>query len=251
MLVIWLNIQKKRISNNSIAISFVPYHLYRRYFLLSRKNWIYLLYNTISMVAIITGDIINSSKVDIDKWLPLLKATLLHFGKAPKQWDIYRGDSFQLKVDEPADALEVALIIKASVKTLRELDVRMSIGFGDITHDAFRITESNGTAFIHSGERFETLKKDKINLAVKSDWEHFDLDINMFLKLALLTMDQWTENSAEIVRLALLNPDKSQAELGSLVGIKQNTVSTRLKRSAFDEIQAMNVLYRKKIKEPK
>lgn len=201
------------------------------------------------MVAIITGDIINSSKVNTDKWLPLLKETLKYFGKPPKEWDIYRGDSFQLKVDDPACALEVALIIKASIKTIKKLDVRMSIGFGDVTHDASRITESNGTAFIHSGERFETLKKDKINLAVKSDWEHFDLDINMFLKLALLTMNQWTENSSEIVRLALRNPDKSQAELGSLIGIKQNTVSTRLKRSAFDEIQAMNALYRKKIKE--
>lgn len=201
------------------------------------------------MVAIITGDIINSSKVDIDKWLPLLKETLKRFGKAPKEWDIYRGDSFQLKIDDPAYAIEVALIIKASIKTIKKLDVRMSIGLGDVTHSASRITESNGTAFIHSGERFETLKKDKINLAIKSNWEHFDLDINMFLKLALLTMDQWTENSAEIINLALLNPDKSQAELGSIIGIKQNTVSTRLKRSAFDEIQAMNALYRKKVKE--
>lgn len=200
------------------------------------------------MLAIITGDLVNSSKINIDSWLPLLKETLSLFGEAPTDWDIYRGDSFQIKVNDLADSIETALIIKASIKTIKDLDVRMSIGLGDITHQSSRITESNGSAFIHSGEKFETLKKERINLAIQSGWKDFDQDINMFLRLALLTMDHWTENSAEIVKLALLHPQKSQAELGELIGIKQNTVSTRLKRSAFEEILAMSNLYRNKLK---
>lgn len=200
------------------------------------------------MYAILTGDLVNSSKIDVNDWLPLLKESLSHFGHAPIDWDIYRGDSFQLKINDPADAISVALIIKASVKTIKTLDVRISIGIGDISHLSKRITEANGSAFVHSGEKFETLKKERINLAVKSDFENFDSDINMFLRLSSLVMDHWTENSAEIVRLALLKPNKSQAELGKLIGIKQNTVSTRLKRSAFEEILAMNALYREKLK---
>lgn len=199
------------------------------------------------MRAVITGDLINSSHVEISKWLPLLKETLSLFGSDPSDWDIYRGDSFQLQIEDPTKALEIALIIKAVVKTIKKLDVRMSIGIGEVTYQAQQITESNGSVFIHSGEKFETLKKDKINLAIKSDWADFDLDINMFLRLASLTMDHWTENSAEIVKLTLLNPDKSQEELGEMIGIKQNTVSTRLKRSALDEISAMNTLYRNKL----
>ena len=201
------------------------------------------------MFAILTGDIVNSSKVDINKWLPLLKETLSQFGTAPADWDIYRGDSFQLQINNPADSIKVALIIKSSIKTIKKLDVRIAIGFGDVSHSAQRITESNGSAFIRSGEKFETLKQDKINLAVKSKSDKFDLDINMFLRLALLTIDHWTENSAEVVKIALLNPNKSQAELGELIGIKQNTVSTRLKRSAFEEILAMDALFRNKLKD--
>lgn len=200
------------------------------------------------MIAVLTGDIINSSKIDINEWLPLLKKSLSQFGETPADWDIYRGDSFQLKINKPEEALQVALTIKASIKTIKDLDIRISIGFGDINHSAKRVTESNGSAFIYSGEKFETLKKDKINLAVKSDRQDFDSDINMFLRLALLIMNHWTENSAEIVSLALQYPEKSQAELGELIGIKQNTVSTRLKRSAFEEILAMDALVRDKLK---
>lgn len=200
------------------------------------------------MIAVLTGDIVNSSKIDINEWLPLLKKSLSQFGEKPADWDIYRGDSFQLKINKPEGALQVALAIKASIKTIKDLDIRISIGFGDINHSAKRVTESNGSAFIYSGEKFETLKKDKINLAVKSDRQDFDSDINMFLRLALLIMDHWTENSAEIVSLALQYPEKSQAELGELIGIKQNTVSTRLKRSAFEEILAMDALFRDKLK---
>src|SRR5690606_6221167 len=144
--------------------------------------------------AVITGDIINSSKEDPDKWLPVLKEALNGFGSSPKEWEIYRGDSFQLLLKDPLIALQVAIQVKASIKTIKTLDVRMSIGLGTINHHADQITESNGTAFIHAGEKFEGLKKEKLNLAFESEWNEFNRDVNLFLKLALLTMDHWTEN---------------------------------------------------------
>ena len=49
-------------------------------------------------VAIITGDIIDSRKVKPETWLPALKMALSTYGKEPKHWEIYRGDSFQLEI---------------------------------------------------------------------------------------------------------------------------------------------------------
>jgi len=200
------------------------------------------------MLAVITGDIVNSSKVDPKIWLPVLKNVLNKIGSSPSEWEIYRGDSFQLLIRNPELALSHAIQIKASIKTIKSLDVRMAIGIGEINHSSRNITQSNGSAFIHSGEKFEGLKKEKLNLAIKSDWDDFDLDINLFLKLALLTMDHWTENAAEMVKTILENPDKAQSELGTIIGIKQNAVSSRLKRAAFDEIAEMTQLYQTKIK---
>lgn len=61
----------------------------------------------------------------------------------------------------------------------------MAIGIGTKTYEAKRISESNGTAFINSGEQFEKLKK--ITLAVKTPWHEVDTTINLCLELALLT----------------------------------------------------------------
>jgi hypothetical protein len=200
------------------------------------------------MVAVITGDIINSKRNNPKTWLKVLKKELEKAGKSPKTWDVYRGDSFQLLVNNPEDALLTAIKIKASLKSIKNTNVRMSVGIGDITYTAPKITESNGTAFVHSGEKFELLKKEKQNLAIKSDWPAFDKDMNLFLKLASIAMDNWTTNAAEIVYTTLENPGKLQEELGRIVGIKQNAISNRLKRAYYDEIVELNEMYVMKLK---
>jgi hypothetical protein len=200
------------------------------------------------MVAVITGDVINSQKSNPKVWLRALKDELSKAGKAPRIWDIYRGDSFQLLVDNAEGALLAAIKIKSALKTIKKINVRMAIGLGDLTHAAAKITESNGTAFIHSGEKFEKLKKEKQNLAIKSNWPLFDREMNLLLKLALIAMDNWTINTAEIVHTTLENPGKVQQELGKIVGIKQNAISNRLKRAYFDEVMEVNEMYVEKLK---
>jgi hypothetical protein len=54
------------------------------------------------VTAILSGDIVNSRSVDASEWVKTLKKTLNTFGKSPKTWEIYRGDSFQLEVDAKA-----------------------------------------------------------------------------------------------------------------------------------------------------
>ncbi len=99
------------------------------------------------MISIITGDIINSRKLPSAKWIDGLKELLNTKGANPSGWEIYRGDEFQIEITNPEEALLTALQIKSYLKTLK-LDARMSIGFGDKTYSATKISESNGTAFV-------------------------------------------------------------------------------------------------------
>ena len=108
------------------------------------------------MIVILTADIINSRKLPSKKWMDDLKAFLNTFGKSPNDWEIYRGDEFQMEIKNPEDALLVAIQIKAFFKSIN-LDIRISLGFGDKTYKTRKITESNGSAFIRSGEQFETI----------------------------------------------------------------------------------------------
>lgn len=199
------------------------------------------------MTVIITGDIINSRKLPSQKWMDDFKKLLEKFGKSPKHWELYRGDEFQVEINTPEDALSAALLIKVFLKSI-QLDARMSLGFGDKTYESEKITESNGTAFIRSGELFETLKKQKVNFAINSGDLNFDEEMNLLLRLGLSFMDNWLQQSAEFILIAIENPTASQEEIGVKLGINQAAVSRRQKRANYDLVKDLDAYYRKKIK---
>ena len=199
------------------------------------------------MIAILTADIINSRKLPSKKWIADLKAFLNTFGKSPNDWEIYRGDEFQLEIKNPEDALLVAFQLKALFKSIN-VDIRISIGFGEKTYKAKKITESNGSAFVRSGETFDTLKKQKLNLAINSGDAIFDEELNLMLKLSLSFLDNWLQQSAEFVLVAIQNPTLSQEEIGAILGINQAAVSRRQKRANYELIKELDLYFRKKIK---
>ncbi len=199
------------------------------------------------MTSILTGDIVKSRRSTTTLWADGLKKIFSDIGQTPKDWEIYRGDEFQLEVKNPAEALLVAIRIKAFLKTLK-LDARMSIGIGDKEYAAPKITESNGTAFVRSGELFETLKKEKVMLAVNSRNSDFDNDLNLMLRFGASIMNNWLPQSAEFVLLAIENPTLSQEELGIKLGINQAAVSRRQTRAQFELIMDLDAFYRNKLK---
>ena len=200
------------------------------------------------MTSVITGDIIGSRQQESQHWVEDLKKILSAFGKMPNHSEVYRGDEFQVEVKNPEEALLTAILIKAHLRAIKS-DARMSIGFGDKTHNAEKISESNGSAFIHSGELFETLKKQKVTLALRTGDTVFDEKLNLMLRLALTFMDSWLVQSAEFVAVAIENPGLSQEELGQKLGINQAAVSRRQKRAQFDLVTNLDRYFRTQIKE--
>lgn len=189
------------------------------------------------MKIVITADVINSRRVKSDKWLDLLKRELGKFGEEYSDWEVYRGDSFQLLL-EAADALRAVFHIKTVIKQISPLNVRMALGLGGVNYRSDKVLESNGSAFIHSGECFDSLKKQ--NLMIKSDNEELDTRLNLMFGLAGLAMDYWKPVTAEIIHQKLEHLDLTQRELTELMGKKsQSTISEGLKRGGYDEIESL------------
>ena len=200
-----------------------------------------------TMICILTGDIKGSRKAKSKNWLAELKELFLQFGKNPTDWEIYRGDEFQIEIKDCEEALLIAFQIKAFLRTI-SLDARMSIGIGEKTSKAKRISESNGSAFVYSGEAFEVMKKNKINLVVQSADNQFNKDMNLLIRLGLSFMDNWLAQQAEYVLLAINNPKLSQEEMGEILKINQAAVSKRRKRANFDLMLEINQAYVEKLK---
>lgn len=199
------------------------------------------------MHAVITGDIVHSRAVQPTQWLTVLKNTLVAYGVTPADWEIFRGDSFQL-LTTPAAALHTAFVIKAQLKQIKQVDVRMAIGLGTVAYKAANITESNGSAFVHAGTAFDAIKKN--TLVIQSDWPALDTPLNIMLALAGLTINRWTVNTATIMAIKLQQPHLNQKEIAQLLNKKgQGNISEALQRGGYYEVEQLLAFYQQQIKE--
>lgn len=199
---------------------------------------------SIIMTSILTGDIINSRKqIDIS-WLEALKTALKPLGESPKDWQVYRGDSFQIEIENCENAFYEVLKLKAELKSTENIDVRIGIGIGKKEFNAVKITEANGEAFINSGFAFDNYLK-KQTIAIKTPWSAIDEELNIAFDLALLTMDSWTKNSAEVFKLSLKEENATQKEIAEILGITQSSVSERQNRAGFEQIMKLEKRFRK------
>lgn len=199
------------------------------------------------MYIVITGDIVSSRRLESKKWIDVLKAELNAFGDELKDWEIYRGDSFQLLV-EAGKALYAVFRIKSAIKQISPLDVRMGLGLGHVSYRAGKVLESNGSAFVYSGDCFDDLKKQK--LLIKSDFSDLDETLNLMFSLASLSADYWKPVTAQIIHKKLSFLFLTQLELAHLLGKKQqSSISEGLKRGGFDELQALINFFENKVKQ--
>lgn len=199
------------------------------------------------MKAVITGDIVNSQSTEPQIWLSALEDVLGN--RNPAIWEIYRGDEFQFLLGEAQDALLKAIEIKAKIKMIKGLDVRISIGLGSQDFKGDKVSQSNGTAFVNSGRQLEKIKNEKINLGINSGISALDDEFNLIFKWLGTTSDYWSVVSAEIIYLTLKNLHLTQEDLAIKLNVSQSSVSQRLKRAQYDLIRETDQYFRKKIAE--
>ncbi len=202
-------------------------------------------------IAVITGDIINSSEIKDKKLMVMLMKEVFieieGFYKSyiPHPFEIFRGDSFQVVVDL-RQALRIALVVKAgllkgTIKLKEELNPRISIGIGDKGVIVKFLRESNGEAFHISGKELDNILAQDKEIGMASDNPYLLDDFHILCTLLNVIVRGWSPQQAEVVYYMFMG--KTQQEIANMVNISQASVSQRMQLASWKELTHVEHYY--------
>lgn len=212
--------------------------------------------------AVITGDFIDSSKLapgDWDRLHGIMKksAQLLREsfeGVVPLDVDIFRGDSWQMLVLDPAQALRLSLFYRATIRAKMarlDLDTRMAIGIGKIDSiPVNRVSEGHGEAYLLSGEALDQLNKSKAaNMCFVHRNDEIAENFDAIVRLIDAIATRWTDKQALAISGALRGMKQEEiAEKLWEKRITQQAVAQHLSRAGWDAVEKGIEYFEKTIK---
>ena len=205
----------------------------------------------ISLKAVLTGDIVGSTKLDNNHRFALFdtfpKLSKLLMAQYPKEIPFpisnFRGDSWQLIVNNPEYSLEISLLIRTYFRSIfrdDKLDTRIAIGIGKVDFiPPENITAGDGPAFILSGRLFDGLNSKRLDIG-------FDVRNNEAIKYGsksiILLIDfiisNWGDSQCQAIFLALRHYRQNEIAENWLPNpITQPAVSKALKTAGWRQIQ--------------
>ena len=155
---------------------------------------------------------------------------------------IFRGDSWQLLVTDPVQALRIALFYRASLRAetgARRLDTRMVIAIGRIDFiPGEQIAEGDGPAYRLSGRALESMhKRESMRLVYPSHPAERALSVVVHLLDALVS--RWSDKQALAVTGALRGWSQEQiAKKSWSEPISQQAVAQHLDRAAWSYVES-------------
>ncbi len=194
--------------------------------------------------AVLTGDVVGSSKLD-DAKRRALQREVKRIGReirqafavaCPLDLDMFRGDGWQLLAVEPIVAVRVALFFRVSLRFRmrnNSIDSRVSIGIGKIRFiPKDRVSEGDGSAFRLSGHGLDATDR-RIRMLMTVEDVSCPL-LTATLSLVDALVQGWTANQAQAVLGALKGWTQERiAKEWEPKAITQQAVGQHLDRSQW------------------
>jgi len=183
-----------------------------------------------SVGAVLTGDIVNSTKLSPIQETRLLDVLgkLLH----GHPHEFYRGDSFQAYIKDPSKALRLALTCRAvavEITTKEEeaikADIRIAIGIGEVNTPVRELGSAKGEAFLLSGRGLDELQRSEQRLAVTCNNKIANIGLQITADYLDSIFRQMTGKQADII-----------VELLQGITQQQLTISREKAKSTISEL---------------
>lgn len=183
-------------------------------------------------ICVLTGDIVRSSRLSRRELEALMRA-LAEGADMVRHWtspaspplERFRGDGWQLALNEPHWALRAGLILRATVRMVsRSADTRIGFGIGS-GEFASDLAASSGSAFELSGEQLEQLSGPGRWSFAADGMPSARLDLTAALFTACEGWSSgWTSKQAEAVALLIRPEEPAIVDVAERLGVRAQTV---------------------------
>lgn len=187
--------------------------------------------------AILTGDIVNSTKLEAaveKRLLAELKEIL-----SPYTFEFYRGDSFQVYVEDARVALRTVMLCRTAAIGLQKEeqlpDIRISIGIGEVTQPIIPLGSAKGEAFILSGRSFDDIQKTNSRFAISSNHDWGKLSYELIATYANSIFGELTPKQAEVIFHLLQG--ETQQKIAERLNKSKSTISQFASSGKWNEIE--------------
>lgn len=195
---------------------------------------------TTSIHAVMTGDIVNSTALSAEMEKSLFAAIQQAF--SPYLIEFYRGDSFQVFLEDPAVSLRKALLCRALTISLTAAeegpavsDVRISIGLGAIDEPVRAPGMARGGPFLLSGRGLDEIQKTEQRLRISSGNTIADIGLQAMADHLDAIYSDLTPKQAEVIRFLLQG--ETQQEAAAQLSKSKSTVSQLVAAGSWAEIE--------------
>ncbi|MEX1220537.1 MAG: hypothetical protein WEA82_00320 [Idiomarina sp.] len=187
-------------------------------------------------MSVITGDIINSRDLDSNGYSQVLAELKRELSRLRSQYqaasDVYRGDSFQVALNQPWLGLRIAVLIRLKLKgNDYNVDARQSISIASVNELRKDVKLSTGKAFVFSGQALDEMKSNALTFSSDSDVLNFHIPVA--IRLLDVLLNSLTSAQSEALYCYLTNENSTHKELALKLNKNRANVTKLLNSSQY------------------
>jgi len=200
--------------------------------------------------AVITADIVNSSLLDARRLNSLLRSFKKIFSLHDILFDFYRGDSFYALCDASV-ALRIVFLLRSLAisnsknKDNNGIDVRMSIGLGQIEEPFDDLSTAKGEAFVLSGREMDQMDKEGPRLSIRCHNMIADTGLAAVASFSDYILKKMTVKQSQVIHELLKG--SIQVEAARKLHKAQSTINKHANTANWKELTRLLEIYEKLI----
>lgn len=190
------------------------------------------------MIAIITGDMVDSKSMTFlqrESFIMLVESISQQLCLiSESKVEIFRGDSFQIRVKDTMESLRYAIAIRGLFREKefsekgKQWDVRLSLGIGVKGFERDELGLSDGDAYRNSGFGLDGMKNARLNVVFPT--KELNEEFSLLTAFADEIISNWTVKQSK-ANLQKLIWEDSNYEIAKRINVRRQTVDKLLKSS--------------------